>query len=443
MIANIAMFITVVIVLITIDPVLGLIASLTIPALALNANTLARRIIRLSFSVQQRLADLAEVVEESVAGIEIVKAYGQERREERRLNAAALAIYEDTIQIARYRSRFAPLFELIPSLGTVAVLWVGGFRVIDGALTPGEFVAFTQYLAVLVLPLMITGWFFANLPRSAASASRIDSLLATDPVIEDPANPVALPEGPGEIRFEDVHFSYPGGGPVLDGVDLVVPGGAAVALVGATGSGKTTIANLVPRFYDVDGGAVLLDGIDVRDLRLEDLRSEVAFVFQETFLFSASIAENIRIGDPEADDRRVRAAARLSQAHEFICSMPDGYDTVVGERGATLSGGQRQRIALARSVLRDPRILILDDATSSVDAVVESEIQEALRRVMAGRTTLIIAHRTSTLALADLVVFVEDGRVAGVGSHEELLATIPRYGEVLAQDEPATPGGAA
>jgi ATP-binding cassette subfamily B protein len=440
-IANLAMFVVVVIVLIMIDPVLGVVASLTIPAIVLTANALARRIIRLSFSVQQKLADLAEVVEETVAGIEVVKAYGQERREERRLEAAALAIYEDTIQIARHRSTFAPFFELIPSFGTVAVLWVGGIRVIDGALTAGEFVAFTQYLAVLVLPLMITGWFFANIPRAAASAARIDDLLATDPVIEDPKRAVALPDGPGEIRFEGVRFAYPAGDTVLDGIDLVVPGGTAVALVGATGSGKTTFANLVPRFYDVDEGAIRIDGVDVRDVRLDDLRSEVATVFQETFLFSATVAENILVGDPSADERRVRSAARLARAHDFICAMPDGYGTVVGERGHTLSGGQRQRIALARSVLRDPRILILDDATSSVDAVVEAEIQDALRQVMEGRTTVIIAHRTSTLALADLVVFLEDGVVAGVGTHETLLATIPRYGAVLAQDEERALGG--
>jgi ATP-binding cassette subfamily B protein len=440
-IANIAMFLVVMVVLIVIDPILGVVASLTIPALILNANALARRVIQLSFSVQQKLADLAEVVEESVAGIEVVKAYAQERREELRLKAAAVAIYEDTIQIARYRSTYAPLFELIPSFGTVAVLWIGGLRVIDGALSEGEFVAFTQYLAVLVLPLMITGWFFANLPRAAASASRIDELLSTDPVIEDAARPVPLPEGPGQIRFEGVRFAYPTGPTVLAGVNLVIPGGTAVALVGATGSGKTTVANLVPRFYDVAEGSVSIDGVDVRDLRLDDLRSEVAIVFQESFLFSATIAENILVGDPEADERRVRAAARLAQAHDFICAMPDGYGTVVGERGHTLSGGQRQRVALARSVLRDPRILILDDATSSVDAVVESEIQEALRHVMAGRTTLIIAHRTSTLALADLVVFLEDGAIAGVGTHQELLRTVPRYGEVLAHEDRTAVGG--
>ncbi len=439
-IANIAMFIVVIIVLILIDPVLGLVASLTVPALVLTANRLANRIIGLSFSVQQKLADLAEVVEETVAGIEVVKAYGQERREEQRLKRAAHAIYDDTIQIARYRSRYGPLFELIPSFGTVAVLWVGGFRVIDGALTPGEFVAFTQYLAVLVLPLMITGWFFANLPRAAASASRIEELLATAPVIEDPATPAALPDGPGEIRFSGVCFAYGDGEAVLDGVELVIPGGAAVALVGTTGSGKTTVANLVPRFYDVDEGSVTIDGINVRDLDLGDLRSEVAVVFQETFLFSASIAENIRVGDPNADDRTVRSAARLAQAHEFVCSMSDGYDTVIGERGHTLSGGQRQRIALARSVLRDPRVLILDDATSSVDAIVEAEIQDALRQVMKGRTTLIIAHRTSTLALVDLVVFLENGAIVAVGTHDELLETIPRYGEVLARDEERASG---
>lgn len=440
-VANVAMFFVVIAVLIVIDPVLGLAASLTIPALVLNANMLARRIIRLSFSVQQKLADLAEVVEESVAGIEVVKAYGQERREELRLKVAATAIYEDTIDIARHRSTYAPLFELIPSLGTVAVLWIGGIRVIDGVLTEGEFVAFTQYLAVLVLPLMITGWFFATLPRAAASAARIGDLLSTDPVIEDPARPISLSDGSGEIRFSGVRFAYPGGEVVLDDVDLVIPGGTAVALVGATGSGKTTVANLVPRFYDVDQGSVMIDGIDVRDLLLDDLRSEVAIVFQESFLFSATIAENILVGDPQADERRVRSAARLARAHDFICAMPDGYGTVVGERGHTLSGGQRQRIALARSVLRDPRILILDDATSSVDAIVEAEIQEALRHVMAGRTTLIVAHRTSTLALADLVVFLENGAVAGVGTHEELLARTPRYGEVLAHDDRRVTGG--
>ena len=440
--ANLAMFGIVVIVLIVIDPVLGLVASLTVPALFVTASRYAGKVMSLSFRIQQRLADLSQVVEEAVAGIEVVKSYGQESAEEGRLDASAGAIYEDSVSIARFRSTFAPLFELIPALGTVAVLWLGGLRVIDGELTIGDFVAFTQYLAILVLPLMITGWFFANLPRATAAASRIDDLLSTAPQILDPSQPTPLPAGSGEIRFESVDFSYVDAEPVLRGVDLIIPGGTAVALVGSTGSGKTTLANLIPRFYDVDAGAIRIDGVDVRDVALGELRSEVALVFQETFLFSASVAENIRLGDPTADDRTVRSAARLAQAHEFICSMPDGYDTVLGERGATLSGGQRQRIALARSVLRDPRVLILDDATSSVDALVEAEIQSALSRVMEGRTTIIIAHRTSTLALVDTVVFLEHGKIAAVGRHEELLQSVPRYAEVLASDEALAGEGA-
>jgi ABC-type multidrug transport system fused ATPase/permease subunit len=284
----------------------------------------------------------------------------------------------------------------------------------------------------MVLPLLITGWFFANLPRSAAAASRIDALLETAPDIKEPEHPVLLEPGHGEVVFDDVSFSYPDGTTVLHEVNLTIPGGSSVGLVGATGSGKSTIAHLIPRFYDVTSGSITLDGIDVRELALDDLRGEVSVVFQESYLFAASIEENIRVGDPMASDKRIRSAARLAKAHEFICGFDDGYATVVGERGSTLSGGQRQRVSLARGVLRDPRVLILDDATSSVDALVEAEIQEALRQVMAGRTTVIIAHRTSTLALVDNVAFIEDGRVVAFGTHQELLETVPRYAAVLA-----------
>jgi ATP-binding cassette subfamily B protein len=296
-------------------------------------------------------------------------------------------------------------------------------------------VAFTQYLAVMVLPLMITGWFFANLPRSAAAASRIDTLLETDPEIDDPADPVVLSQGPGEVEFVDVSFVYPDGTAVLNGVSFTIEGGTSVGIVGATGSGKSTLAHLIPRFYDISAGAVLLDGVDVRELSLDQLRHEVSVVFQETFLFSASVAANIRVGAPMATDDQVRSAARLARAHEFICDMPDRYDTVVGERGATLSGGQRQRVSLARGVVRDPRVLILDDATSSVDAVVEAEIQEALRQVMSGRTTVIVAHRTSTLAIVDNVAFIEDGKLVAFGPHDDLLGNITRYAEVLATSD--------
>ena len=442
-VANLAMFVVVIVVLVVIDPVLGLVSALTVPALFLTANRYAGRVISLSFQVQEKLAGLSQVVEEAVAGIEVVKAYGQEEQEEQRLERSARGIFDDTVAVARKSAAYSPLFELIPALGTLAVLWLGGMRVIDGAMSLGAFVAFSQYLAVLVLPLMITGWFFANVPRSAAAATRIEELLRTDPEILDPDSPVLLPSGPGTVRFQDVSFAYPGEEPVLHGVDLTILGGEAVALVGATGAGKTTLANLIPRFYDTTAGGVSIDGVDVKYLALEELRNEVAVVFQETFLFSSTIRDNILLGDPTASNRRVRAAARLAQAHDFVCALPEGYDTVVGERGHTLSGGQRQRIALARGVLRDPRVLILDDATSSIDAVVEAEIQSALRHVMDGRTTVIIAHRTSTLALVDTVVFIEDGRIVAVGAHQELLESVPRYGAVLARDDALAAEGAA
>lgn len=430
--ANLVMFFVVTIVLILIDPVLGLTAALMVPALLATSGQFANRVVGFSFDLQERLSHLSHVVEETVAGIEVVKSYGQEAQQRDRADAQAETIYSAALGMAKQRAIYRPLFEIIPAMGTVAVLAVGGIRVVDGQMTFGEFVAFTQYLAVMVLPLLITGWFFANLPRSAAAASRIDALLVTAPDIIEASHPKTLKPGRGEIRFENVSFAYPDGTAVLSGVDLTIPGGTSVGVVGVTGSGKSTIAHLIPRFYDVDAGSITIDGVDIRDLRLDELRSEVAVVFQESYLFSTSIEANIRVGDPMASDERVRAAARLARAHDFICSFPDGYETVVGERGSTLSGGQRQRISLARGIVRDPRILILDDATSSVDAIVESEIQEALRQVMSGRTTIIVAHRTSTLALVDNVVFIEDGRVVAFAPHDVLLDTVERYVDVLA-----------
>ncbi len=432
-IANVGMFLAVGAVLILLDPVLGSIASLTIPILGLVAAIYSRLVLGASFEVQQRLADMSSVVEEGVSGIRVVKAFGMEEREVGRVATVADRIFGKTMELVGYRATFVPGFELIPTAASVAVLWVGGLRVIDGVMTLGDFVAFSQYLVVLVFPLRITGWFFAELPRAAAAASRVVQLLRTAPEVADPKRPQPMPEGGGEIRFSEVRFSYPDGPPVLDGVDLLIPAGSSIAVVGTTGSGKSTLAYLVPRFYDPDGGQVFIDGVDVRNLRLDDLRSNVAVVFEDTFLFSASIRDNIAFGVPDASDEQIRLAARLAQAHEFISELSDGYDTVVGERGSTLSGGQRQRIALARALIRDPRVLILDDATSSVDAATEAEIRDALQTVMEGRTTLIIAHRTSTLSLADRVVVLDGGRVVAVGSHDELMESSLRYREILSE----------
>ena len=432
-IANIGLFVVIGVVMVLLDPLLGMISSLSIPVLLYLANRYATKTLRISTDIQQRLADLSTVVEEAVAGVRVVKAYGQEEREVQRLGGVVDRIYRSTMVLLRYSSSYVPLFGLVPTLSTILILWIGGLRVIEGVMTLGEFVAFTQYMQVLVFPLRITGWFFAQLPRASAAAVRVTDLLATDPEIEDPARPLSVPPGPGEIRLSHVSFAYPGGPPVLEDVDLSIPGGSSVALVGATGSGKSTLAYLIPRFYDVSGGAILLDGSDVRSLRLEELRSEVSIVFQDAFLFSASVAENIAFGSPGATLEQIRLAARLTRAHDFIADLPDEYDTLVGERGFSLSGGQRQRIALARAVLRDPRVLILDDATSSVDAVTEQEIRSSLEKVMEGRTTVIIAHRPATLRLADQVVFIDRGRVAGYGKHVDLLAESPRYAEVLAE----------
>jgi len=433
--ANIGMFLSVVVVLILVDPVLGAVTSLTVPAVLVLSRSYARRVIRLSYELQQRLADLSRVVEESIGGIQVIKSYGQEHQEQDKLDQAAFKIFDRGVKLAKVRSRFAPMFELMPSIATIAVLWLGGVRVVAGDITLGQFVAFTQYLAMLNFPLRISGWFFAQLPRATAAASRIQTLLAADPAIADPTEPVSLPPGRGEVRFRDVTFGFAPGSAVLRGLDLAIPGGTSLAVVGATGAGKTTLAHLIPRFRDVERGAITLDGVDVRTIALDELRREVAVVFQETYLFSASVRDNIGFGDPDATDEQIRLAARLAQAHDFISDLPAGYDTIVGERGHSLSGGQRQRVALARAVLRDPRVLILDDATSSVDAIVEAEMLAALEQVMRGRTTIIVAHRTSTLALADQVVFLDGGRIVAMGTHAELLAAVPRYGEVLAQAE--------
>jgi ATP-binding cassette subfamily B protein len=426
---------TVIVILVLQSPGLALFALGALPALNVAATRFTHRMFPVGLSLQEELADLSGVVEESVTGVRVVKGFGAEPRQVRRLEHEAADVYDRSMDAARLRAGFLPLIDLLPTLGLVGILWFGGHQVLDGDLTIGEIVAANFYVLMLIWPLRMVGMLLGQLSRSAASAGRIHEVLVTEPAVGDGAGAARLPDGPGELRFEGVVFRYGRGAAVLDHLDLTIRGGEAVALVGATGSGKTTVARLVPRFYDVDEGRVMLDGVDVRELRLHDLRRAIGIVFEDTFLFTETVRDNIAFADPEAPMERVRRAARLAGADEFVVELPEGYDTLVGQHGYTLSGGQRQRIAIARAVLAEPRVLILDDATSSVDPTKEHEIRSALREVMEGRTTLIIAHRPATIALADRVVLLDGGRVVADGTHDDLLATSARYREVLARAE--------
>jgi ATP-binding cassette subfamily B protein len=427
------------VILVLIDPVLTLLALGGLPFLNWLGKRFSSRLHVPAMAIQRESAELASVVEESVSGIRVVKGFGAEAAQAERLAGEADDVYRESMAAARVRATYLPAMELLPNIGLIAVLAYGGHQVLDGALSLGSFVAFNVYVVLLIWPLRMLGMIIAQAQRSAASAQRVHEILATDPVITDRRAAVSLPPresdaaAGGDVRFEAVRFGYGSGSvPVLDGFDLHVEAGESVALVGATGSGKSTVAHLLPRFYDVDGGRVLLDGVDVRDLHLTELRRAIGIVFEETFLFHDTVAANIAFADPDADQRQIERAAALAGAHEFISALPDGYGTVVGERGFSLSGGQRQRLAIARAIQADPRVLILDDATSAVDPTKEHEIREALTEVMAGRTTIVIAHRPATVALADRVVLVDEGRVVADGTHEHLLATSARYREVLA-----------
>jgi ATP-binding cassette subfamily B protein len=378
------------------------------------------------------------VIEESISGIRAVKGFGAEHLQSERLQSEVDAVRRYALDLARLRAGFLPALDFLPALSLAAILWYGGHQVLDGNLEIGQIVAFNTYILMLIVPLRMAGTLLALVARASASAGRIYEVLQTDAEITDPATGRSLPgDGGGELKFEGVRFAYGDGPPVLDGIDLVLHPGEAVAVVGPTASGKTTVARLIPRFYDVDAGRVVLDGVDVRDMRVRDLRRAVGIVFEDTFLFSDTVGANIAFADPDASSEQIRRAARLAGAADFVEALPAGYDTVIGEHGYSLSGGQRQRIAIARAVLADPRVLILDDATSSVDPTKEHEIRAALGEVMAGRTTLIIAHRPATIALADRVVLLDRGTIADIGTHTELLARSELYRALLHQSAPA------
>ena len=412
------------------NALLALLAFALMPVVVWVAAHYSRRSHPILKDVQQKVADVTTQAEENIVGVRVVKAFAQEDRETVRFAQRSEAVFDQEVTATRIQSFFVPLLEFLPQLGIAAAVLAGGLATIDGQLTLGQFTQFYLYLALLFLPLRMLGMWIGQIQRAIASGERIFEVLDVEPEITDPPQPKPLPDGRGDVRIEGVTFGYDPERPVLRDLDLHVEAGRTVALIGRTGSGKTTVTSLIPRFYDPQAGRVLLDGADVRDMALEDIRRQVGIVGEDTFLFSTSVRENIAYGAPWATDEEVQEAARQAQAYDFITALPEGFATLVGERGLTLSGGQRQRIAIARALLLDPRVLILDDATASVDASTEARIKLALRAVMRDRTTLIVAHRLSTIALADEIVVLEDGHVVARGQHDDLVTESPVYAEI-------------
>jgi len=423
-------------VMLAVDPDLAAVSLAPMPVVIWVAFRYGRRNRPASQEVQQRIAELTAEAEENVSGIRVVKAFAQEQRQLRRFRHAVKRVFDQSMVSTRLRAFYTPFIAFLPQLGLAALLFVGGRQAIEGTLSIGDFVAFYGYVLMLTSPMRMLGIALGMAQRAVASGARVFEVLDRRPRVTSPPGAPALPPGAGRVELRGVTFAYDGGEPVLEGIDLEVEPGRTVALVGPTGSGKTTLVMLIPRLYDVDAGTVLVDGVDVRSVDPASLRREVAVVSDDAFLFSASLAENIAYARAEASEEEILAAAERAGLGELLADLPEGLDTLVGERGLTLSGGQRQRVAIARALLAEPRILILDDATSSVDATTESRIKSALREVMEGRTTFVIAHRLSTIALADEVVVLEGGRVAARGTHSALLDGSELYREIAEKGLP-------
>ena len=432
--SNLAMILTVTVILVITNPFLALVALAPLPFVNWAGRRFSHSIHPAVQAVQAEQADLTTVVEESIGGIRVVKGFGAEQVQADKLSKKADDIRRVSIEAARVRARFLPAIDLLPQIGLIAVLGVGGMQVIDGDLTLGQLVQFNFYVALLVAPLRMLGMAIAWGQRAAAAIERVNEVLDTAPLVSDAVDPQKLPdgEGLGAVSFSHLDFRYASELPVLTGFDLELEAGQSIALVGGTGSGKSTVARLLIRFYDADAGSIQIDGVDIRNLRLRELRQAVGIVFEDTLLFHDSVSANIAFAHPGADQATVESAARLAGAHDFIMELPEAYATRLGERGYSLSGGQRQRIAIARAILAYPRVLVLDDATSAVDPSKEHEIRSAMSTVMDGRTTIVIAHRPGTIALADRVALLDGGCVAAIGTHDELLATEQRYRDVLA-----------
>lgn len=432
---NVLLLVSSLVIMVVLSPLLAVISLIVAPSLLLVSYRMRSQIFPATWDGQQKEGEVAQIVDEDVNGVRIVKAFGQERRELLRLTAAAKRLYGSHMRAVRLQARYQPVLQALPTLGQVGVLGLGGWLALHHQITLGTFLAFSTYLTSMMSPARMLAGMLTIAQQARAGMERIFDLLDSRPAIQDRPGAIALPPVDGAIHFRQVSFGYDPETPVLRGFDLTVAPGETVALVGPSGSGKSTAVALVPRFYEIDRGGLLIDGHDVRDVTLSSLRSQIGVAFEESFLFSETVRENIAYGRPGATQEEIEAAAKVAQAHDFIVKLPAGYDTVVGERGLSLSGGQRQRVALARTLLTDPRVLILDDATSAVDSRVEQAIHQGLRQVMRGRTTLLVAHRQSTLGLADRVVVVDKGAVVDQGTHEELMSRCSLYRDLLGGPE--------
>jgi len=425
--ANILLLIILSITLLSLSLPLGSMVLLSIPAVLWLASSFSAKAMGVSLRVKEAEAQMTTEVEEQLGGIRVVKAFGNEELASSKVESAISNIYDTSLEYLNLRTRFVPLFELIPMVITLLVLLLGGYLSINELITLGDFIAFTQYVFLLLWPLRITAWFLSEIPSSVSAGIRILELLDEEPTIVDDNSDTAFPvEGIGAIKFSNVTFKY-GKEKIFDDLSFEIEGKKTVAIVGSTGSGKSTLAYLLPRLYDIESGDIEIDGVNINNVKLSELRSEVSLAFEESFLFSNSARENISLGTDEASDEQIQDAANIAKAHEFISQLPESYETKVGERGYGLSGGQRQRIALARAILRQPRVLILDDALSAVDASTEEEIRAELKNVMSDMTTLIITNRVPTIELCDDVVFIENGKVKAQGNHTDLIENVDSY----------------
>ena len=435
--ANILLLIILSITLLSLSLPLGLLVLLSIPAVLWLASNFSSKAMGVSLRVKEAEAGMTTEVEEQLGGIRVVKAFGNEELASTKVESAISNIYDTSLEYLNLRTRFVPMFELIPMVITLLVLLLGGYLSINDFITLGDFIAFTQYVFLLLWPLRITAWFLSEIPASVSAGTRILELLDEEPTIIDKNSDGHFPEdGDGSLKLTNVNFKY-GSENIFKDLSFEIEGKKTVAIVGSTGSGKSTLAYLLPRLYDIESGSIEVDGVNINDVKLSELRSEVSLAFEESFLFSNSARDNISLGTDKASDEDVEDAANIARAHEFISQLPESYETKVGERGYGLSGGQRQRIALARAILRKPRILILDDALSAVDASTEEEIRNELKNVMSNMTTLIITNRVPTIELCDEVVFIEDGKVRSQGSHADLIEKVESYKSLFLESQSA------